>query len=51
MKAFAYNAAHPEVKVMAMNPPAVPGLGSTGGFSLYIQNKKRGVRRKYARYY
>lgn len=40
MKAFAYNAAHPEVKVMAMNPPAVPGLGSTGGFSLYIQNKK-----------
>lgn len=40
MKAFAYNASHPEVSVMAMNPPAVPGLGSTGGFSLYIQNKK-----------
>ena len=24
---------------MALNPPAIPGLGSSGGFSMYIQNK------------
>ena len=30
---------HPEVSVMAMNPPPIPGLGASGGFSMYIQNK------------
>lgn len=39
-KAFAFNATHPKVSVMAINPPPIPGLGTTGGFSLYIQNKK-----------
>lgn len=38
-KAFAFNAMHPEVSVMAMNPPPIPGLGASGGFSMYIQNK------------
>ncbi len=38
-KAFAYNATHPEVTVMALNPPPIPGLGASGGFTLYIQNK------------
>lgn len=38
-KAAAYNATHPDVNIMALNPPAIPGLGSSGGFSMYIQNK------------
>ena len=38
-KAFAYNATHPNVSLMALNPPPIPGLGASGGFSLYIQNK------------
>ncbi|MBS5353555.1 MAG: efflux RND transporter permease subunit [Veillonella sp.] len=29
----------PEATVIAMNPPSIPGLGSTGGFSMYIINK------------
>jgi multidrug efflux pump len=28
--------------VFAINPPAVPGLGTTGGFELYIQNRGAG---------
>ena len=38
-KAFAYNATHPNVSLMALNPPPIPGLGAAGGFSMYIQNK------------
>ncbi len=26
----------PEATVIAMNPPSIPGLGTTGGFSMYI---------------
>lgn len=29
----------PEATVLAMNPPSIPGLGMTGGFSMYIINK------------
>jgi hydrophobe/amphiphile efflux-1 (HAE1) family protein len=29
----------PEATVIAMNPPSIPGLGKTGGFSMYIINK------------
>lgn len=39
-KAFAFNATHPGVTVMPLNPAPIPGLGNSGGFSLYIQNKK-----------
>ncbi len=38
-KAFAYNATHPNVSLMALNPSPIPGLGASGGFSMYIQNK------------
>lgn len=38
-KAAAYNATHPDVNVMALNPPSIPGLGNSGGFSMYIQNR------------
>lgn len=38
-KAFAYNAMHPELTLMALNPSPIPGLGASGGFSMYIQNK------------
>lgn len=29
----------PEATVIALNPPSIPGLGNTGGFSMYIINK------------
>lgn len=29
----------PEANVVALNPPSIPGLGNTGGFSMYIINK------------
>ena len=29
----------PEATVIALNPPSIPGLGTTGGFSMYIINK------------
>lgn len=29
----------PEASVVAMNPPSIPGLGMTGGFTMYIINK------------
>ena len=31
-----------EALVLAFNPPAVPGLGNTGGFEFYIQNRGDG---------
>lgn len=38
-KAAAFNATHPGVTVMPLNPSPIPGLGASGGFSMYIQNK------------
>ena len=38
-KSFAFNATHPGVSMMPLNPSPIPGLGTSGGFSLYIQNK------------
>ena len=29
----------PEANVIALNPPSIPGLGNTGGFTMYIINK------------
>jgi hydrophobe/amphiphile efflux-1 (HAE1) family protein len=31
--------------VMAVNPPSIPGLGTTGGFEFYIQNRGAGETR------
>ncbi|NVK25071.1 MAG: multidrug efflux RND transporter permease subunit [Gammaproteobacteria bacterium] len=31
-----------EALVLAFNPPAIPGLGNTGGFEFYIQNRGNG---------
>lgn len=38
-RAFAFNATHPGVTVMPLNPSPIPGLGASGGFTMYIQNK------------
>lgn len=38
-KAFAFNATHPGVTLMPLNPSPIPGLGASGGFTMYIQNK------------
>ncbi|MCZ7565798.1 MAG: multidrug efflux RND transporter permease subunit [Burkholderiales bacterium] len=35
--------------VLAINPPPIPGLGTTGGFELYIQNRGAGDTRATAR--
>jgi hydrophobe/amphiphile efflux-1 (HAE1) family protein len=35
-------AALPEGIVLAFNPPAIQGLGSTGGFELYVQSRGEG---------
>ena len=39
VRAFAFNATHPGVTVMPLNPSPIPGLGASGGFTMYIQNK------------
>jgi len=38
-KAFAFGMQTPEARILALNPPPIPGLGATGGFSMYIENK------------
>lgn len=38
-KLFGFAATIPEATTLALNPPAIPGLGVTGGFSMYIINK------------
>lgn len=38
-KTFAFGAGVPEGNIMALNPPPIPGLGSTGGFTMYLVNK------------
>lgn len=41
-KSFAYSALHPTVNIIGMNPPPIPGLGASGGFTIYIQSKAGG---------
>lgn len=38
-KAFAFGMQTPEARILALNPPPIPGLGATGGFSMYLENK------------
>lgn len=38
-KAFAFGAMDPSARIISMNPPAIPGLGTSGGFTIYILNK------------
>lgn len=38
-KAFGFGATVPEATIMALNPPSIPGLGNTGGITMYIINK------------
>ncbi|MDH4110230.1 MAG: multidrug efflux RND transporter permease subunit [Gammaproteobacteria bacterium] len=37
-----------EGRVIAVNPPSIPGLGTTGGFEFYIQNRGAGDTRSTA---
>jgi len=39
---FGKTASIKEALVLAFNPPAIPGLGNTGGFEFYIQNRGEG---------
>lgn len=34
--------------VLAFNPPAIPGLGTTGGFEAYVQNRGQGTSKELA---
>jgi HAE1 family hydrophobic/amphiphilic exporter-1 len=38
----AFRAQIPEASVVALLPPAIPGLGTSGGFSLWVQDKSGG---------
>lgn len=38
-KTMAFNATHPNMNVMPLNPSPIPGLGASGGFTMYIENK------------
>lgn len=38
-RAFAFNVTHPGVTLMPLNPSPIPGLGASGGFTMYIQSK------------
>lgn len=38
-KLMGFSATIPEATILPMNPPPIPGLGNTGGFSMYIINK------------
>lgn len=38
-KLFGFAAQQPEGTILALNPPAIPGLGVTGGFTMYLINK------------
>lgn len=38
-KTFGFANTVPEGTILALNPPAIPGLGSTGGFTMYLLNK------------
>lgn len=41
-KAFAFGAMNPGANIIAMNPPPIPGLGTSSGFALYILDKSGG---------
>ncbi len=45
---FGKTAGIKEALVLAFNPPAIFGLGNTGGFEMYIQNKGEGGPKKLA---
>ncbi|WP_036504502.1 efflux RND transporter permease subunit, partial [Nitrosococcus oceani] len=38
-KLFLVGAQQPDGLAIAFNPPAIRGLGSTGGFELYVQSR------------
>ncbi len=38
-KSFAYSAMNPGVNIIGLNPPPIPGLGASGGFTMFIENK------------
>ena len=38
-KLMGYAATVPEATILPLNPPPIPGLGNSGGFSMYIINK------------
>lgn len=38
-KVFGFAAHEPQATVLALNPPPIPGLGSSGGFTMYLVNK------------
>ena len=39
----AFRAEIPEATVFAFQPPAIPGLGTAGGFSLWLQDRSGGT--------
>ncbi|WP_407389035.1 efflux RND transporter permease subunit [Allisonella histaminiformans] len=41
-KVFAFGAMNPGANIIAMNPPPIPGLGTSSGFTLYILDKSGG---------
>lgn len=41
-KSFAFGAMNPGANIIAMNPPPIPGLGTSSGFTLYILDKSGG---------
>ncbi len=38
-KVFGFAAHEPQATILALNPPPIPGLGSSGGFTMYLVNK------------
>jgi hydrophobe/amphiphile efflux-1 (HAE1) family protein len=49
MAVFRQGAQFPEAMVLAFNPPAIPGLGATGGFSFKLQDRAGGSAQDLAR--
>ncbi len=49
MGVYAQAAKVPEAVVLAFNPPPIPGLGSTGGFSFKLQDRSGGTPQELAR--
>ncbi len=38
-KVMGFGATVPEATIIGLNPPSIPGLGATGGFTMYLVNK------------
>lgn len=38
-KAYIFGLQTPEANIIPLNPPPIPGLGATGGFTMYIENR------------